>query len=109
MKQKDIFYIVLSSFIVIVIWIVANLWHIQNVSKLSDSVIMQTTPITPSFDTQTLQKLKTRSQTSPDFSIKNNASPSATPTPIPIVSPVPTTIITPPVTPSTTLTPAPSP
>jgi hypothetical protein len=103
MKQKDIFIIVVSSFIVIVIWIAANLWHIQNASKLSASVILQSKPITPVFDTQTLEKLKERSQVTPLFTIKNaSATASTSPTPVILPSPTPTENITPIISPTTT-------
>lgn len=93
MKQKDIFYLLVSSFIVIVIWIGANLWHIQNETKLSDLVLMQSTPINPLFDRQTLNKLKERSQATPLFSLKSaSQSATLTPTPaVPTVSPTPVT------------------
>ena len=110
MKQKDIFYIVVSSFIVVVIWIAANLWHIQNASKLSETVIKQSSPITPSFDTGTLAKLKERSQAAPLFTIKRaSQAATLTPSPIPTSIPTPTLEVNPSISPTISSTPTLSP
>lgn len=100
MKQKDIFYIVVSSFILIVIWIASNLWHIQNASKLTETVITQSLPITPSFDTKTLIKLKERTTAAPVFSTKPIASQAAILTPA--TTPTPTQSVVVSITPSPT-------
>ncbi len=96
MKQKDIFYIVVSSFILVVFWIGFQLWHIQNTSKINEAVTLQSTPISPTFDTKTLEKLKQRDQVLPVFALKT-ASPTATViptrTPTPTITAVPTTTV----------------
>jgi hypothetical protein len=109
MKQKDIFYIGVSSFVVIVIWIAANLLHIQNTSKISEAIVLQSTPITPLFDKQTLTKLKERSPATPDFVLKSTASQTATLTPTPTIQGIPTPTTITPLTPAIELIPTVSP
>jgi hypothetical protein len=94
-RQNDILFILISSFIVVVAWIGFNIYHIYVTSTISEDVQAQLTPITGSFDTQTLQQLKSRDKVNPKFERNAAASQSAvTPAPTqqpdePAVSPGP--------------------
>jgi len=89
--QKDILFIFISSFIVVVAWIGFNLYHIYVTSTINGDLQLQLTPISPVFDPQTIQQLKTRENINPEFQIQKVA---ATPTPpLPISTFAPTPII----------------
>ena len=82
-KQKDILFIVISSFIVVAAWIGFNLYHIYVTSTVSDDLQLALTPINPDFDKQTLQHLKSRKNINPLFQSPISSS-AATPTPEPL-------------------------
>lgn len=68
MKQKDLLFLVISSFTLIVFWIIFNIYHSSVTSTISDSLIVQIAPINPAFDLKTLNSLKSRTQISPIYS-----------------------------------------
>jgi len=86
-KQKDILFVLISSFIVVVLWIGFNLYHIWATSTISDDLQLKLTPILGTFDTATIQKLKTRIQISPAYEQKGSGKAEITPTPA--LSPTP--------------------
>ncbi|SRR6266568_6928300 len=97
-KQKDILFILISSFIVVVAWIGFNLYHIWATTTVSQDVQVELTPIDPVFDPQTIQQLKLRENINPLF--ESHASSSASlhpqvtqsppaPSPTPLVSGIP--------------------
>src|SRR6266404_3425866 len=97
-KQKDILFILISSFIVVVAWIGFNLYHIWATSTVSQNVQLELIPIDPDFDPQTIQQLKLRGNINPLF--ESNVSSSAAlltkttqsgpiPSPTPLVSGIP--------------------
>ena len=65
--QKDILFILISSFVVVVAWIGFNLYHIWATSTVSETIQMQLTPIDPVFDPAVIQQVKTREQIEPLF------------------------------------------
>jgi hypothetical protein len=106
-KQKDILFILISSFIVVVAWIGFNLYHIWATSTVSQDVQAELTPIDPVFDPQTIEQLKTRENINPLF--ESQASASATlPTQIPQSTPTPQVTSIPSPTSSITVQPTPS-
>jgi len=89
-KQKDILFILISSFILVILWIGFNLYHIWATSTVSQDVQMQLTPIAPNFDPSTIQQLKTRENINPSFERAQQSSQSAQtlqPTP-PVLTPI---------------------
>ncbi len=84
--QLDILYLSISMFVIVVVWIVFSLYHTYVTSTISDDLQMQITPIDGSFDTATIDKLKSRTKTTPLAAI-NQASSSAaiSPSPTPAV------------------------
>src|SRR5579862_4631265 len=84
--QKDILFIFISSFIVIVAWIGFNIYHIYVTSTVSQDLQLDLIPINPTFDAQTIQQLKTRENINPAFEMQKAA---ATPTPAPLISSIP--------------------
>lgn len=66
-KQKDILFILISSFILVVAWVSFNIYHIYVTSTINQHIQFQLTPINPNFDQQTMQQLKTREDINPSF------------------------------------------
>lgn len=95
MKQKDITLLVGSTFIIVLAWIIFNIYHSANTSTIPDAVVIQVAPINPNFDIDTVEALKKRTKIDPALSIEKAADQSiVTPTPIPsnaptIISPTP--------------------
>jgi hypothetical protein len=83
MKQNELLYIVVSLFVIVVLWIGFNLFHTYASSTVTDTQTTQVTPITPIFQKEILTKIKARPKVEPLFdSDKVSASVSAvTPTP----------------------------
>ena len=87
-KQKDILFILISSFVVVVAWIGFNIYHINVTSTVSPHVQDQLTSISPSFDQETIQQLKSREAINPLF--EQTGSHSATlPAPSEAITPAP--------------------
>lgn len=86
-KQKDILFLLISSFIVVVAWIGFNLYHITVTSTVSQTIQMQLSPISATFDQATIEQLKTRENIVPVYNAQTSSAPTATasaatPTPI---------------------------
>lgn len=76
--QKDILYITISSFILVVAWVGFNLYHTYTTTTISEDLQMQIIPIDRDFDTTTIQQLKKRTKVAPFNEIKNTTSPTPT-------------------------------
>jgi len=92
-KQKDILFILISSFIVVVAWIGFNIYHIWITSTVSQELQLELTPIAPTFDAATMQQLKARKGINPSFTLQSVASQSAQTPTIPL--PTPKQLVTP--------------
>jgi hypothetical protein len=89
-KQKDILFILISSFILVVAWVAFNIWHIYVTSTINEHIQFQLTPINPTFDQQTMQQLKSREDINPSFVSQSIASGSSTQETVPqIQTPIP--------------------
>ncbi len=95
MKQKEIVRIVISIFILVVIYIGFSIYHNSVTSTITDALSIQIQPIAGSFDAQALDSIKKRVNIQP--SLQNQIQPSISPklstTPTPqasIPSPTPT-------------------
>jgi|SRR5579885_460886 len=82
-KQTDILFITISSFVVVVCWIGFSLYHIWATSTISPDLQLQVTPISPEFDLDTLNTLKTRLQITPNYQIQAPVTTPATPPTLP--------------------------
>jgi len=86
MKQKDVLIIVILLFIFVLVWIIESIYHSGASSTISESTNQDIVPINATFDTKTIDKLKSREKIVPVFELK-----SISPTPIAL----PTQIISP--------------
>ena len=81
-KQKDILFILGSSFIVVVAWIAFNIIHILATSTIKATIQSQLTPIAPNFDYKTMQQLKSRENVRPFFETQTSSSTATTTSPL---------------------------
>lgn len=72
--QKDILYITISSFILMVLWVGSNIYHAAVSSTIAPDLQLQIQPIDPSFNTDVIQKLKTREKIAPLYETVNASS-----------------------------------
>lgn len=86
MKRKQILFILIPTFIFVVIWIISSIYHGIVTSTISQNENMQITPISPNFDTKVIDNLKQREVVTPIYEISGSSTiPSPvqiTPTPI---------------------------
>ena len=80
MKQKNTLIIVILLFIFVLIWIGQSVYESANTSTISESVGQEISPITPIFDIDTINKLKSREKITPSYDVQNVV-------PIPVISP----------------------
>lgn len=83
MKQKDSVFILASSAIVVVLWIIFSVISRFTSPTVSDVLLSDVKPIPGTFDKATLNRLKDRQKVSPLFT-----QPSLSPTVTPVASPV---------------------
>lgn len=67
MKRKDIMFLLITTAIFVFIWIVFSIYHNLLTSTIPEILSIQITPISPTFDTKTLDKLKKREKFQPLF------------------------------------------
>ncbi len=81
MKQRDLLFIAVSSFLLVLFWVFFSVYNSFVTSTISDTLSTQIAPINPTFDTTTIDKLKTRSHVDPLFEASPAASLTGTATP----------------------------
>lgn len=69
-QQRDILFILISSFIVVAAWISFNIYHIYITSTISQNLQLQLLPINPNFDANTIQQLRTRENVAGQFTMQ---------------------------------------
>jgi hypothetical protein len=67
MKQKDIYMILIPSFVVVVFWIGLTIYHNSVSSTIPPALNVQIKPIDPNFDTKVITELKKREKIIPLF------------------------------------------
>lgn len=76
MKQKDVLIILALLFVFVAMWIGYSIYRNVTKSTISESINQNISPITSTFDSKTIDKLKQRQKINPSFEIEN-----ITPTP----------------------------
>ena len=79
MKKKDLVTLLSSIFIFVFIWIGFNIYHNSTFSTIAPLVSANLSPISPSFDTKTIDKLKKRQNVTPVFQLTTPVNPSVLP------------------------------
>jgi len=91
MKQKDILFLLIPVTLLVIAWIVFNIYHSSVTSTISESLGTNILPISPNFDIKTISNLKEREKVVPAFEFKKAEAPTPTlnPTPTPNLIPSP--------------------
>lgn len=118
MKQKELLFILISSSILVFIWIAFSIYHSTTTSTIPEATSIQIVPITPTFNTKTIDLLRQRQKSSPVFELAKPTptatattpsasvlTPSPTPVNLPVVTLTPTTPTVTPVAASPEVTP----
>jgi hypothetical protein len=87
MKQKDILIIVILLFIFTLISIGYNIYSNTVTSTIPEDVSQDILPISPTFDTKAIDKLKFRESVVPSYDLNSvNPTPVALPSPLPSIN-----------------------
>lgn len=78
MQKKEILILFASTFIIVLVWIIFNVYHNSVKSTISEKLNFQIQDIDPGFDNQTLEELKQRKKVVPLFEFESSTSSSAT-------------------------------
>lgn len=81
MSQRNILFLIIPAFILIVAWIIFSIYHNAVASTISDKLNIQIFPIAPNFDTKIINKIKDRRAVAPLYElspVENSASPTPT-------------------------------
>lgn len=81
MKQKDLLFVAISFFILILIYLGFNIYHNSVASTISEDTNIQISPIAPSFDDNTISDLKKRNNVNPAYQLIPIPSALLTPSP----------------------------
>lgn len=94
MKKKDILFILISGFFIVIAWIGFSIYHNSKTSTIPEATSIQIAPITPAFDTETIEDIKRRIKA--EAILERKTTPTATATssataisPTPTISPTP--------------------
>jgi hypothetical protein len=79
MKHKDIYFLLFTTLILAVLWVVFSIYHNLVSSTISEPLSVDITAIQPNFDKQTIAKLKQRQKVSPLFNAPTQGVPSPEP------------------------------
>lgn len=71
MKQGYILFLLISSFILTVVWIGFTIYHNIQTSTISDTLNVEIQPITAQFDTHTISAIKNRTKVLPLYQLDN--------------------------------------
>jgi len=85
MKQKEILFVIVSFFILIVIYVVFSIYHNSVTSTIPDALNIQVLPISSTFDEKAISDLKKRDNITPVFQVGLD-----TPVPTPTLTPIAT-------------------
>lgn len=93
MKQKDLLFLVISTFIIVIAWIGFSIYHNSTTSTIPSQLNTQIIPIPPDFDTKTINTLKAREQVAPIYAgqktVPTQGAISPTPTAVLTTTPIP--------------------
>ncbi len=67
MKQRDIIFLLASSFFIVLIWIIFEIIHSSTTSTIPEKLNVQIIPIKPDFDSKTIADIKTRDNIKPIY------------------------------------------
>lgn len=71
MKQRDIILLLAPVALLVAAWIIFNIYHNSVTSTISAPLDKNILPISPNFDTQTIDNLKKRDKILPVYELQN--------------------------------------
>ncbi len=89
MKQNELLILIISCFVISVVWIISNLIHAQATSTFTETQNIQILPIEPHFNAGIVTMLKERTTVEPLFESTKVSSTSpllTSPSPLPAIS-----------------------
>ncbi|PIP74290.1 MAG: hypothetical protein CO135_00710 [Candidatus Levybacteria bacterium CG_4_9_14_3_um_filter_35_16] len=89
MKQKDLFMILIPSFVIVVFWIGLTIYHNSISSTIPPALNIQIKPIDPSFNTKAIAELKRRKEIIPMFEMTEIEKLQSSSSAIPILPSIP--------------------
>ncbi len=92
MNRKEFFFLITTTCIVIIVWVISDIYHTKANTPVSPTLQQALEPLTPNFDQQTLDKIKKINNTpiqASDNSSSPNPNPTLTPQPSPTITPPP--------------------
>ncbi len=92
MKRRDILFVIISSFVLVLAWIGFSIFHNIKTSTIPETTTIQIAPIQPNFDIKEITEIKNRQSISPIF---GQTTPSPTPIATTSATPVASTSGTP--------------
>lgn len=84
MKRNDILLLLIPSFLIVVFWVVFNIYHNFVTSTIPEDLNVQITPISPDFDTSVIENLKKRKMIEPLYIISPESQPGESTLPSPL-------------------------
>lgn len=85
MRKKDLTFLLASGFILVLVWITLSIYHESITSTIPQALSIHIAPISPTFDTNTIEQLKKRKTVLPTYEL-----PFASPSPQLLPSPTAT-------------------
>lgn len=79
MKKKDFVLFIATTFVIILAWIIFNVYHKSIKSTIPEKLNVQIVNIEPNFDKNTLEKLKNRKKVIPLYEFEEFSTKSARP------------------------------
>lgn len=73
MKRKDILVLLIPSFIIVILWVVFNVYHSYINSTIPTDVNTQILYINPDFDLKTIEDLKKRQIVKPIYTVETQS------------------------------------
>ena len=88
MKQKDILFIIVSAFFVIIAWIAFEIYHNSVTSTISEKLTSQVIPIKAEFDSKTIENIRSREKIEPLYRASEELTPAPSASPTPTLKPL---------------------
>lgn len=89
MKQKDLFMILIPSFVIIVFWIGFTIYHNSVSSTIPPALNIQIKPIDPNFNSKAIFDLKKRKEITPMFEMAETEQLQSSSSAIPVLPSIP--------------------
>jgi len=81
MKHREIYLLLISSFVLVVFWIAFSIYHSSVTSTISPVQNVQIIPIKPDFNMKAVSDIKTRPEVTPLYQLENTGTENVSPTP----------------------------